>query len=395
MEKNHHIRALFNRYMRRRASEKETDELFDYFGNASENDLRQLIDDTLSDSGEDTSEASTIEQDILTRIDTRIHGHLAPVTIEEDTTPLFRKRLSIVRWAAAAAVFIVASWGLSQYWLSAPERDRNVNETSLLKADQEPGRSRAVLTLADGQLIELKESEEGITITGNEVKYKDGPSVAEVTSNTRLNTISIPRGGQYRITLADGTKVWLNAASTLRYPTAFPNKERIVELDGEGYFEVAKNPDKPFKVISKEQVVQVLGTHFNINTYADESNIKTTLLEGSVQVTSLHSQQSVKLSPGTQSVLTPQGVQIREIDTDAVMAWKNNDFIFRGQSLKTTMRQLARWYDVEIEYADNAPIHLKIGGNISRKNNLSSVLKAMESTHSVKFEFDGKTILVK
>ncbi len=393
MEQNNHIRLLYHRYINGKTSVRETDELFKYFGVSSEENLKQLIDNSFDTFEEDPSPITVSEERVLHRIDRSIHSHIQ-LHHQETYRPAIRRHLPILRWSVAAAVFILAGWVLSQYWVLAPKNEITLTP-SAFTPDQEPGRSRAILTLADGQLIELKENEEGITISGNEIKYKDGLNIAEMSSSTQLNTISTPRGGQYRIILADGTKVWLNAASTLRYPGTFSNKERTVELDGEGYFEVAKNPDKPFKVVSRKQVVQVLGTHFNVNTYPEESNVKTTLSEGTVRVTSLTDAQSVELFPGTQSVLSSKGIQVRNIDTEAVIAWKNDDFIFREQSLQTTMRQLSRWYDVEIAYADSAPMHLKIGGSVSRKNSLSNVLKAMESTNSIKFEFDGKTILVK
>ncbi|MDR2283665.1 MAG: FecR domain-containing protein [Sphingobacterium sp.] len=391
MEKNNHIRSLYHRYINGKTSVKETNELFNYFGVSSEEELKQLIDTSFNSFAEDISPATVSEKQVLHRIDKSIHSH---IQLDQDlNSPAIHRRFPILRWSAAAAVFIMAGWAIAHWVLPTPSTQPTSTGTFI--NDPEPGHTQATLTLADGHLIELKENEGGITIVDNQVKYADGSPIADSPLATKLNTINTPRGGQYRITLPDGTKVWLNAASTLRYPGRFLPHERIVELDGEAYFEVSKAPGKPFKVVSKQQVVQVLGTHFNINSYPDEPNVKTTLLEGSVKVTSAGKLRSVTLSPGKQAVLTAEELLSRDADTDAVMAWKNDDFIFRGQNLQTTMRQLARWYDVEIAYASTAPLHLKIGGSISRKNSLSSVLKAMESTNSIAFEFDGKTILVK
>lgn len=377
--------------MNRTASVEEMDELFDYFGKSQEDELKQLVDHTFDTLEENTALPSNAEHNALSRLDTHIHSHIRSSI--DDTTPIVRMRFP-VRWAVAIVIFIAAGWAISR-WRLLPSPPEGTPTSIAHTPDSAPGRAQATLTLEDGRTIELKETEEGIMVVGDQVRYNDGQDVAEGVAVSQLSTISTPRGGQYRITLSDGTKVWLNAASSLRYPGSFLSKERLVELNGEGYFEVAKNPNKPFKVISRGQVTQVLGTHFNINSYPDESSVKTTLLEGSVKVASLDTDQSVTLVPGKQSVLTTKGLQVHDVDMEATIAWKNDDFIFRGQDLKTTMRQLARWYDVEIAYANNAPFHLKIGGSVSRKNSLSSVLRAMESTNSVKFEFDGKTILVK
>ncbi|TDQ72248.1 FecR family protein [Sphingobacterium yanglingense] len=391
MGKNNHIRSLYHRYINGKTSVKETDDLFKYFDVSSEEDLKQLIDTSFDTVEEDISPVTVSEEQVLHRIDESIHNHIQ--LHQDGHSPAIRRRFPILRWSAAAAVFIVAGWAIAHWGLTTTPT--YPSDTNTVVNDPSPGRTQATLTLADGQLIELKENEEGITIVDNQVKYADGSPIADSPLATKLNTINTPRGGQYRITLPDGTKVWLNAASTLRYPGRFLTNERVVELDGEAYFEVSKAIGKPFRVVSRQQVVQVLGTYFNINSYPDEPSIKTTLLEGAVKVTSADKLRSVTLSPGKQAVLTEEELHTRDADTDVVMAWKNDDFIFRGQNLQTTMRQLARWYDVEIAYASTAPVHLKIGGSISRKNSLSSVLKAMESTNSIAFEFDGKTILVK
>lgn len=387
MEKKDNIRSIFNSYLNRKNTSIELDELFRYFAEAEEKDLKTLIDAELHSLEDESSAPSLSEQNAIDRVDAHIHQYVRSPKV---------RRFSVSRWSAAAAIFIAVGVAIVSYLgTKQPSSNGTTEKAIALEHDIPPGRSRATLTLADGRQIELQENTDGIRIEANQVKYIDGHDIVEETTASQFNTITTPRGGQYRIVLSDGTKVWLNAASSLRYPIAFTAKERIVELKGEGYFEVTKNPQKPFKVISEKQEVKVLGTYFNINAYSDESDVKTTLLTGSVQVTSLKGKQSIRLAPGDQSVLNTEGLEVQQVDTENIVAWKNDDFIFKGQDLKTTMRQLARWYDVEIVYASSAPIHLNIGGSVSRKNSLSSVLRAMESTNSVKFEFDGKRILVK
>jgi ferric-dicitrate binding protein FerR (iron transport regulator) len=193
--------------------------------------------------------------------------------------------------------------------------------------------------------------------------------------------------------LADGTKVWLNAASSLRFPAAFAGKERIVELNGEGYFEVAKNASMPFHVRVHDMDVQVLGTHFNINAYTDETAMRTTLLEGSVQVS--QGEQTQLLTPGQQAAASQNGqIQLADgVDVEEVMAWKNGMFQFQGADLETILRQAARWYDIDVEYKQR--ISDRFSGQISKNVNLSQLLKILELTGKVHFEIEGRKIIVK
>jgi len=206
--------------------------------------------------------------------------------------------------------------------------------------------------------------------------------------------MSTPKGGQYQLTLQDGTKVWLNAASSITYPAAFVDRMRRVKVKGEVYFEVAKNKTKPFIVdIDGGSSVEVLGTSFNINAYSDEDNSRTTLLEGSVRVVGPGSN-SVMLKPGQQAVVgSGTGVSMRsDIDTEEVMAWKDGYFEFDGASLETVLRQLARWYDVEIDYGGHVPAKTFIG-EIPRDASLSVVLNVLEKT-GVHFRIQGRNIVV-
>ncbi|GGC33313.1 hypothetical protein GCM10011386_26760 [Parapedobacter defluvii] len=295
-----------------------------------------------------------------------------------------------IRITAAAAVIIALSVGFYFFGI-----DRQT-------ADIAPGGNRATLTLADGHTIELSEEKTGIVI-GDLLTYDDGTALDEAdagqrTSNvSNLLTISTPKGGQYQITLPDGTKVWLNAASSLRYPIAFTGNERNVELTGEGYFEVAHNKAAPFRVHTEGQDVEVLGTHFNINSYADEPAVRTTLLEGSVRVHPAPDYPAAKpalLLPGQQSVLSTAGLQLQEVDTDEAIDWKNGEFVCHNEPLESIMRKLARWYNVDVEYRDTISGSELFSGTISRYDDVSTMLRMLEQAGDIRFEIRDRTILV-
>lgn len=311
------------------------------------------------------------------------------------------------RWytyAAAAVVLIAFSTGLFFYQYHG---DKISQFAGSHKEDIAPGSNKAYLTLSDGSRILLGSAKNGelakqagIIIT----KTKDGQLVYTVAENTapgnadQFNTITTPNGGQYMVNLPDGTKVWLNAASSLKYPTQFAAAERKVELNGEAYFEVSKDKHRPFKVATGKQEVEVLGTHFNISGYADEKSIKTTLLEGSVRVSSIGNGQnvpanSVTIRPGEQSVMVMNKLAVHEADTEEAIAWKNGLFMFSGQDLAGIMKQAARWYDVKVEFEDEDLKKEVFKGTISRFENISQLLEVLESTGSVHFKIDGRRVI--
>lgn len=296
-----------------------------------------------------------------------------------------------INWISiAAAILIFISFGI-YYWSNiyqpAPE------SISLSKQyDISPGGNIATLTLADGRKISLTDAENGELAeqSGIQVtKTADGQLLYTVTglensSHSLLyNTIETPPGGQYQINLPDGSRVWLNSSSSLHYPVRFTGKERKVEITGEAYFEVAHNKDMPFKVVSDGQTVEVLGTHFNIMAYPDESSTKTTLLEGSVRVTKEN--KSTVISPGQQARLKDGNINVIAVDTKEVTAWKDGYFIFKSEDIQSIMRQISRWYNAEVEYQGD--ISGKVfGGRISRSRNVSEVLKILELTGSIHFK---------
>ncbi|TCC98566.1 FecR family protein [Pedobacter hiemivivus] len=256
----------------------------------------------------------------------------------------------------------------------------------VVRNDVAPGSNKATITLANGKTINLSGSKSGVVVDRSKIVYNDG---SLVQNSFGVQTISTPRAGTYQITLSDGTKVWLNAASSLTYAAGLNEKgERRVKLNGEAYFEVAKDKRHPFVVESRGQHVEVLGTHFNINAYDDEAVIKTTLLEGSVKIN------DIILKPNEQSLLTGNDIKVRQVDTENEIAWKNGEFIFKEDDLRATMRKIARWYDVEIIYDASAPAILAPGGWVSRSKNISAVLKIMEATGKVHFKLEGRRITV-
>lgn len=314
-----------------------------------------------------------------------------------------KKSAFYIRRFAAAVVLLILSAGL-YFYAARSKPGGEFEERKTAVNDITPGGNKAVLTLADGSKVILNDLKSGTQITqGNSAvsKTKEGQLVYDASAhNSQLtadislpayNTIATPRGGQYMIILPDGTKVWLNAESSLRFPTEFSGKERKVDLAGEAYFEVAK-AGTPFYVNSAEQQIEVLGTHFNVMAYADEAVIKTTLLEGSVKVSNLKSKVSNLLKPGQQSSMGKEGrIKIAAVNTDEAVAWKNGYFLFNNESLESIMRKVSKWYDVQVDYKGNTD-NLYFGGMVSRSKNISAVLKIMELTGDVQFKIipDGK-----
>lgn len=315
--------------------------------------------------------------------------------------PNSRKNRWKIYYAAAAIIICIISIGT--YFLLKPERSKQLSTTGNIKAinknDLAPGANKAVLTLANGASIILDSAQNGTLTTQGNTKilklngiltYEDSK---KASSAVLYNTISTPRGGQYQLVLADGSKIWLNAASSLRFPTAFTGKERKVELMGEGYFEVAKNATMPFKVEINGLEVEVMGTHFNINSYNDEPAIRTTLLEGSIKINKNNSTSLLK--PGQQAEVNSAGEVriINDADIEEAVAWKDGKFQFDRANIYAVMRQIGRWYDVDVEYKGEA-IATHFGGTISRNVNLSQVLNMLHLTGTVKFEINGRKIMV-
>lgn len=315
-----------------------------------------------------------------------------------EKSPTFKLRRIVFPYAAAAAILVFASIGV--YLLVKPHRQ---TDTATLARNIKPGGNRATLTLANGKQIDLTKAGNGVIAqqanisihknANNMLVYTVGANnqAVDAAGNIQKNIISTPKGGQYQVVLPDGTNVTLNAASSLTYPVTFAGHERVVELNGEAYFEVSKNKAMPFKVKSGIQTVTVLGTHFNVDAYYDESSIKTTLLEGSVEVTAGENKELI--TPGQQVVAQQPGTLYkRTANTDKEVAWKNGVFSFDGDDVKTIMRQVSRWYDVNVVYSGDFP-NEKFYGEIARTSSLADVLKIME-INNIHFDISGRSITV-
>lgn len=302
-------------------------------------------------------------------------------------------------YAAAAIIFCIFSAGAFYFLNNKPvpqivQSSIQISDSSVIT----PGGNKAILTLSNGTSINLTNAQNGALTTQGSIKISKVNGVLSYNSlNSKnlemlYNTISTPRGGQYQLILTDGTKVWLNAASSLRFPANFVGKERQVELVGEAYFEVAHHAEKPFIVKLPNMEVEVLGTHFNINSYEDESTIKATLLEGSIKINQQGGSNFLK--PGQQAEVNKTGdiKIIKKVDVESVIAWKNEKFQFDRADIKTIMRQIERWYNVDVEYQANISTHF--GGSISRNVNLSQVLNIMQQTQKVKFKVEGQKVIV-
>jgi ferric-dicitrate binding protein FerR (iron transport regulator) len=300
------------------------------------------------------------------------------ITSKQPVYPYPRPTLHRYRWWAAAAVFLVLL-GAGTLWLrqaSRPVTGIAVPQTAYI--DVAPGAAKALLTLADGKVIPLDSAGVQTWQQGNTSVHQQGGVLAYAAQNNdesvSFNTLATPRGGTFRVTLPDGSNVWLNAASSLRYPTSFKGRERLVEVQGEAYFEITQNAQQPFKVkINQQTTIVVLGTSFNVNAYANEGTIATTLLTGSIRMR--QGNDEVTLQPGQQARTSRTSLEtINHIDTAQVLAWKNGLFDFKNATLQEVMRQLSRWYDIEVVYEGAIPT-ITFDGKMDKHLQLSQIIK--------------------
>jgi|SRR5665213_584716 len=314
--------------------------------------------------------------------------------------PVIRK----ISWTRLAAAVIFLLLGTGYYFFAAQKEQKErrglaeIQPTKLIDIAP-PAVVNAVLTLANGQRIILDSSGKGtLALQGsvNVVKLADGQIAYRGTSKEiEYNTLSNPRGSKIiTLSLADGSKVWLNAESSLRYPTAFAGNERKVEITGEAYFEVVHNPAMPFVVCKSGTSIRVLGTHFNVNAYDDENSLDVTLLEGSVSVMNVHSIQPKVIQPGAQAKVDKNGAieLTKSVDLNEVMAWKNGFFSFKGADIESIMRQVSRWYNVEVIF--KKPVTEKFYAEVSKSTSVSTLLEILEATKAVQFKIKGNTIMV-
>ncbi|MEO6134275.1 MAG: FecR domain-containing protein [Ginsengibacter sp.] len=378
-------------------SESDKQAFLDFVENDGSGEVRNLLEsEFLSDSN------AIIAPDISGRMLEKIH--LEAGITQKTKIVKFWKPL-----AAAASVILILLSTMVYFNNSQKVQKLSAVTKPTEQKDIAPGGNRAILTLADGQTIVLDSAQNGllssqgntqvVKLENGKLAYEQSASryqqsgISNQVSVIQFNTISTPRGGQYQVALADGSQVWLNAESSIIFPTSFTGNTREVTIKGEAYFEVAHNAKMPFTVKVNDMEVQVLGTHFNINSYEDEGAIKTTLLEGSVKVK--HANQDKIIIPGQQLILDNRSGKMvveNKINTEEVMAWKNGKFYFHEANIHFIMKQVARWYDVEVEYTGE--VNKIFEGTISRQVSASNIFKILSATGGVHFSIEGKKVIV-
>ncbi len=375
-------------FIRNTLSEKEHDEL-DSWVNESDHNMKLFEDLT-----DETNITANLEWMDKVQTEQSYQAMQEKGAFKATSPKIYDRRI----WLAAASVIVLLGvFFVYRYTASKPGSVEDIvtTDTTLLK----PGGNRATLTLADGKVIDLTYAKTGAieSDSGSHVnKTAEGELVyakdSGVSNTASFHTLSTPAGGQYQVTLPDGTKVWLNAASTIKYPPAFSGNERKVIITGEAYFEVAKNERKPFRVLMPDSTaVIVTGTHFNINAYQNEKMQQVTLLEGSVTVS--NAVNVTKLEPGTQASIKNKDITKEKVlDTEEITGWKDGLFVFHDAPIESIMMQLERWYDAKIIYQAN--IKQLFNATILRKEPLAKVLKLLELNGYVHFKTENNTIYV-
>jgi transmembrane sensor len=408
------LEYLLNRYANKTCTPEEKEELMRLLQESGNDEaVQQLIDKMIVERQVTHRMPEHNAQAVLQAIFEADESPVVPI----ETAPV--RRIPFARIAAAAIIVLLVTAVGWQWLMRSPKTQ--VATVEATKNDVAPGGNKALLTLANGSTIVLDNAANGIVAqegNANVVKLKNGELAykrSDDKSGNQLtidhsplnNTLSTPKGGEYKIVLPDGSTVWLNAASSITYPTVFEGKERKVQVSGEAYFEVAKmvtvenGKRVPFivDIINRttgdnQGQVEVLGTHFNINAYDDEKAVKTTLLEGKVKTSMVNGQWSM-LKPGQQAVIHHSQLTIHDnIDVGDVMAWKNGLFHFENADMKTVMRQLSRWYDVEVVYKNNKETADPLFFEVNRNTNLSDVLKVLNLAGGARFSIENKKIIV-
>lgn len=377
MDRKAEIQALLEKYRQNRCTQEELRTLAAHLQtSALRDDMARLLGESLLDG----VPASFLEQPAVQESLHRVFNRMMPDEAQPIRLPRSRWKLPAI---AAALVFAI---GTGWYFFSHDRPDSAQQEMVSLGKDVQAGGNRAILTLANGRGIDLRADQQGISI-GENVRYLDGSEILiDSGETTQQMTLHTPNGGTYRVVLADGTEVWLNAGSTLTYPTKFGPEERQVTLEGEAYFSVSHQANAPFTVLTGGQEINVLGTEFNISAYKGDVYSSTTLVAGSVQVRNITSGEIVQLQPGSQSMVNEGQTIVATADLEAVVGWKNEVFLFNDTELREAMKQVARWYDVEVSYEGNVP-ETHFFGQIGRDKTLAQVLKIFKQG-KVEFRFD-------
>jgi ferric-dicitrate binding protein FerR (iron transport regulator) len=391
---------LFQRYYTQTATDEEITEFMAWITREeNEEKLKAFIDDAWA-------EFNSMENIAAPEESERMLHHI----LRKHELPETKSNKRNFKWfGIAAAILVIVVSGI--YFLNIRKEKTKLAVNSLQAENIAPGGNKATLTLANGFTIALNNVQNGaLARQGNTqiIKLNNGQLVyralqkkkqSKVANEVLYNSVATPRSGQYRITLPDGSQVWLNASSSLKFPAAFNGKKRKVEVKGEAYFEVKKDASRPFivQIFSPEGnelgTVKVLGTHFNVNAYLDGSSVKTTLVEGVIKIVKGAAQELLK--PGEQAIMEEANdhIEVAKVNTDGIVAWKNGFFQFNGDGIAVIMHEIARWYDVEVSYKNH---HIPQGhytGIISRNTNLSEVLKILE-TGGFHFKVTGRKIIV-
>lgn len=385
---------LFQKYLNGRINRAELAELMAYFGRPENREqLQEWVNAVLMEGG--SPQQTKQLQRLLDGLDDRVLGRVKGLIAAEDQMSKNNVRWLYKRIAVAMVSLLAIGIGFYVYRYTDEVKKPLSKAQSL--ADIAPGGNRAILTLEGGSSIELDSSQGGVKVKDGEVRYEGGELVAKAQKNPsqvmQYATLATPKGGQYQVTLSDGTNVWLNAASALTYPTQFAGNVREVELVGEGYFDVATDKQRPFIVKSKGQQVRVLGTQFNVNAYPDENEWATTLVEGSVEVINAHSNASHRLKPGQQAILRGDAVDIDPVNVAYYTSWKDGRFTFNRTKLPVILRQIERWYDVEFSYTGTVP-DMTLWGTLSRDVMLSELLQTLEVNTGFNFNLEGRRIVM-
>jgi transmembrane sensor len=370
---------LYEKYISGLCSAEEEKRLFEY-----QDRFKMLPED------------SSAVEDLQPVDSTRIYNRVVD-TLNEPSKKTFK--LNTFYKIAAILVLTVGVGLLYRNQRTLSGSDTTPKSSRIANRPIKPGRSTAELRLSDGSVINLDQVNAGLISTLGKTRISKDTTGSIIYANNSSasedarNTISVPVGGNYKVILPDGTAVWLNASSSLTYPLAFRGKTRGVSLQGEAYFEVAKNPDKPFVVQVNSMQVTVLGTHFNVNAYTEHSGIQTTLVEGSVRLSQGNNQ--VILKPGEQGNADPSSskIQVAQVNTNKVLAWKNGYFMFQDDNIQDIMQQIARWYDLEVEYRGKLTSS-RFGGIYSRNKDINELLKGLELTGLVHFKIEGRRVIV-
>lgn len=380
------LKLLLDKYKQNELTPGEKNRLFSAINSGEHDEL--LYADILDSLKSEAPDAGWDQED---------HAAILEAIFQADQpeilTVVKNKRRFYLYAAAAVTVGIILTTGL--LYKKDTEKAPTLAKTQVLA----PGSNKAMLTLADGTQIPLDSAANGaLAQQGNtQIKNTNGNLSYQANggNDVMYNTVTTPHGGQYQLTLADGSKVWLNAASSIRFPTAFVGKERQVSITGEAYFEISQQSNHPFsvqvKAADKDMTVKVLGTSFNIMAYADEKAVKTALVDGAVQVE--HGHQKNVLKPGQEANLADNTFAIAPADLEQTLAWKDGKFRFRSTNIKTIMRQLSRWYDMDVAYNGDVS-DIDLTGVISRREDAGNLFKALEATQRVHFEVNGHNVTV-